>query len=98
LIARFAIALEARDPSRGLARTYRLAVGRDLFGTWVIELRHGRIGCPGRLRQLAVNSEAAARAEIRRRLKRRASAPRRIGTRYQVVDLQGDAWLDEAMA
>lgn len=93
MIARFAIALEARDAARNLARAYGLEAGQDLFGTWVVALQHGRIGRPGRLRQFAVASEAAARAEIRRRLKRRATAPRRIGVSYQVVDMEGGAWL-----
>jgi predicted DNA-binding WGR domain protein len=99
LVARFMIALEARDPARNLARAYGLEAGQDLFGTWVVELRHGRIGRRGPTRLLAFDSEAATRAEIhRRRLERRATAPCRIETGYQVVDLQGDAWLDEALA
>jgi predicted DNA-binding WGR domain protein len=95
LVVRFAIALEARDPALSLARAYGLEAGQDLFGTWVVELRHGRIGHRGRTRLLAFDSEVAARAEIRRCLKRRATAPRRIGTGYQVVAMEGGAWLEE---
>jgi hypothetical protein len=95
VIAAFAIALEARAPDLGLARAYRLRVGQDLFGVWVVELQHGRIGTAGRLRQMAFDSPDGARAEIRRRLKRRASAPRRIGVGYRVVGLDGGTWLDE---
>jgi len=97
MVARFVIALEARAPGRNLGRAYGLEATQGLFGTWVVELRHGRIG-GGRVRLLAFENEAAARAEIRRRLKRRATAPGRIGTGYQVVDLHGGAWLEGAGA
>jgi hypothetical protein len=32
----FRAVLEARDPSRGVARAYRLEAGTDLFGAWLV--------------------------------------------------------------
>lgn len=89
----FDLALEARDESRNIARSYSLRVGRDLFGTWVMELQHGRRGTRGRLRLLAFGDEAEVRREVRRRLKRRASAPKRIGVGYRTINVDGAAWL-----
>lgn len=74
------------------ART-RVSVGRDLFGAWIVELYYGRVGTAGRVRQLAFDTQDAARAEIGRRLKRRASAPQRISAHYQVMARTGDDWL-----
>ncbi|WP_159980623.1 MULTISPECIES: WGR domain-containing protein [unclassified Novosphingobium] len=40
--------LEARDPARGLARSWRIETGRDLFGWFVVSRCWGRIGACGR--------------------------------------------------
>lgn len=93
MIPAFAISLEARDPAKRIARAYRIAGGRDLFGTCIVELQYGRIAAHGRVRQLAFDTDSAARTEICQRLKRRHSAPRRIGVPYRVVSIEGDAWL-----
>lgn len=92
MIAAFEIALEAHDAKHGSARTYGVAADRDLFGTWILELRYSRIDPAGRRRLIAYANEDAARAEIRRRLKRRDSAPRRIGAVHQVVALADGSW------
>lgn len=84
MMSLFAIALEARAPSKKSPRAYGLAVGRGLLGDWVVELRHGRIGTRDQIRTIACVSESAARTEIRQRLKRRHSAPRRIGVSYRI--------------
>jgi len=95
VITVFEVSLEAHDPSKNLARSYSLRVGQDLFGAWQLELQHGRIGTRGRVRHLAFDTPASVRAEVRRRLKRRESAPRRIGASYQVIAVEGLAWLAE---
>jgi hypothetical protein len=43
----YSILLEACDPTRNLWRSYHIAVGKDLFDDWVVELTYGRIGSKG---------------------------------------------------
>lgn len=90
------VELEARDPARNVWRRYALAAAPDLFGTWMVEVNFGRIGAPGRSRASAHPDETSARAFARRCLRRRLSAPRRIGTSYRAVTHSDpDQWLDE---
>ena len=58
----FGVLLEARDPERNRWRSYRVEAGRDLFGTWLVEVTFGRIGSPrGRtVRYVAGDEQAAA--------------------------------------
>ena len=83
----FRITLEARNPARGCLRHYRVEAGTDLFGVWLVEISYGRIGAVGRSRSYVVRDEAEARRLVRRILKRRTTAPRRIGVAYRILDL-----------
>jgi predicted DNA-binding WGR domain protein len=83
--------LEARQPSRNICRFYEVAVGRDLFDLWTVVTRNGRIGRRGQQRSHAVESLDAAHREVDLILRKRASAPRRIGTEYRVVEQR--AWV-----
>jgi hypothetical protein len=87
----FTAYLEARDPPRGCFRSYRLEAGPDLFGTWLVDATFGRIGTRGRtIRHVAID-EASARRIVKKRLQRRASAPKRIGVPYQLRELADPA-------
>jgi len=77
----FRITLEARNPARRCSRHYRVEAGTDLFGVWVVEISYGRIGTAGRSRSYVLRDEEEARHLAQSILKRRASAPRRIGGR-----------------
>ena len=83
----FCIILEARNPAIDCFRQYRVEVGRDLFGAWVMEISYGRIGTAGRSRSYVLRDEEEARHLIQTMLKRRATAPRRIGVAYRVREL-----------
>ena len=83
----FRITLEARNPARGCLRHYRVEAGTDLFGVWVVEISYGRIGTVGRSRSFVVRDEAQARRLAQSILKRRATAPRRIGVAYRILEL-----------
>jgi WGR domain len=83
----FRITLEARNPARGCLRHYRVEAGTDLFGVWVVEISYGRIGTVGRSRSFVVRDEAQARRLAQSILKRRATAPRRIGVAYHILEL-----------
>src|SRR5512135_1086707 len=78
----FRITLEARNPARRCSRQYHVEAGSDLFGDWVVEIGYGCIGSVGRLRRYTVRDEEEARRLVQKILKRRASAPRRIGVAY----------------
>jgi predicted DNA-binding WGR domain protein len=75
--------LEARDPARNIHRAYSLAYGQDIFGNWVVETTYGRIGGKGRTLVMVVNSEDEALQYVQKALKRRQSAPKRIGVGYE---------------
>jgi hypothetical protein len=83
----FRIVLEAKNPDRRCFRQYRVEAGTDLFGTWVVEISYGRIGTVGRSRCFVVRDEGEARRLAQSILKRRATAPRRIGVPYRVREL-----------
>lgn len=83
----FRITMEARNPARGCLRHYRLEAGTDLFGVWLVEVSYGRIGSAGRTRRHVVRDEESARRLVQSILKRRATAPRRIGVGYRTLEL-----------
>lgn len=78
------IALEAHSDERNHHRRYEVSVGRDLLDHWVVTVRYGRVGAP--LRELRFGSPdvESAHAVVHDRLRRRLSAPRRIGCGYGV--------------
>ena len=93
MLGRFAAHLEACDPARDLRRAYAIEAGCDLFGAWVVAVTFGRIGRPGRRLIYVVATEAAACRVVRARLRRRASAPRRLGVAYELRRLTDpDGW------
>jgi predicted DNA-binding WGR domain protein len=76
--------LEARDSERNIHRAYAIAYGQDLFGNWIVETTFGRIGGKGRTLVTVVKSEDEALQYVRKSLKRRESAPKRLGIGYKV--------------
>lgn len=92
----FACDLEARLPASNLARAYHVVVFRDLFGMFVVEVTFGRIGTPGRSLRYAVDEIGAVRPRLRQVLRRRLTAPRRLGTAYRCRSLHDpEGWLAE---
>jgi predicted DNA-binding WGR domain protein len=75
--------LEARDPVRNIHRAYSLAYGQDLFGNWIVETTYGRIGGKGRTLVTVVDNEDEALQYVRKCLRRRESAPKRLGIGYE---------------
>jgi predicted DNA-binding WGR domain protein len=78
------IKLEARSPAHHCHRAYEIAVSADLFGAWVVEMSYGRIGTLGRVKARSFSTADAAAAEVKACLRKRASAPRRIGVAYRL--------------
>ncbi len=90
------VAFEAHNPEGNHHRHYAVTVGRDLLEDWTVAIRYGRIGQAGQERRYAAADPEAIRAIIRDRLRRRLSAPRRIGCAYRLTRLDAapgfDAW------
>ena len=86
--------LEARNPAIGCARAYKVTLTRDLFGVFMVETRYGKIGTSGHALAYSFEEEDRARAFMETCLRRRQSAPKRIGVAYATIarfDL-GQAW------
>jgi predicted DNA-binding WGR domain protein len=75
--------LEAKDASRNIHRAYSIAYGQDLFGNWVVETTYGRIGGKGRTLVTVVDNEDEALKYVQKCLRRRESAPKRLGIGYK---------------
>jgi predicted DNA-binding WGR domain protein len=77
------VVLEAVDRGRNIARRYSIEVSRDLFGSLIVRCSWGRIGRRGQYRSVSFGSPQEAARYVRSVLKRRQSAPGRIGVAYQ---------------
>lgn len=94
-----ALVFEAHNAPRNHHRRYEICVGRDLFDDWTVSIRYGRVGQRGQERRYGARAPEALRAIIRESLRRRLSAPRRIGCAYRmtsfthVEELDTAAWL-----
>lgn len=81
------IALEAHNEELNHHRRYEIVVGRDLLDHWTVSVRYGRVGCS--FRELKFGSPDAHETKrlIHDRLRKRLSAPRRIGCSYRLREL-----------
>ena len=85
------IELHACDPATNRRRAWRVVAGTDLFGRWTAQVTFGRIGAAGRTVRHEFASETAAVAFVRRSLRRRATAVRRLGVPYRAVEASPEA-------
>lgn len=77
------ILLEAVDHERNIARRYAIARSVDLFGHSIIQCSWGRIGRRGQSRTISFSAADDAARYVRSILRRRESAPARIGVAYR---------------
>jgi hypothetical protein len=89
----FAIELQAVSPQAQRRRAYEIQVGSDLLGQLVVTIDFGVIGMRGQRRVRLVADITEAQAVVRRALRHRLSAPRRIGVPYRVVACHGSGVL-----
>lgn len=93
------VAFEAHHVERNHHRRYCITIGRDLLNDWIISVHYGRTGQRGQEQQFAHANASELQSIVRERLRRRLSAPRRIGCRYRLKELHSaagfdaDAWL-----
>ena len=82
----FRIQLLACDPEKNHFRFYTIDAGRDLLDDLVVKFNYGRIGTRGTIKtKIAPNVQTASKM-IKACLRRRQSAPKRIGVAYQVQE------------
>jgi predicted DNA-binding WGR domain protein len=80
------VRLVAKDPARTILRQWQIEPSIDLFGHWTIRVTFGRIGQNGQTFLKSFDSEDLAARYYRAALRRRATAPRRIGVSYNHVE------------
>jgi hypothetical protein len=87
---------EAHHSERNHHRHYAVTLGRDLLDDWTVSITYGRTGQAGRELRYAAREPDAIRAVIRDRLRRRLSAPRRIGCPYRLTAFSAAPGFDAA--
>ena len=94
MLTSLCIRLEARSAAHRCFRAYEIELGTDLFGAWMVEMSYGRIGALGRTKVRSFSTTEEAQAQVRACLRKRATAPRRIGVAYRVRRMDGcTTWL-----
>jgi predicted DNA-binding WGR domain protein len=93
------VAFQAHHTEKNHHRHYAITVGRDLLNDWTVAICYGRAGQGGRELRYASPQPEEMKAVIRDRLRRRLSAPRRIGCPYRLAafnaapGFDASAWL-----
>src|SRR5262249_7778057 len=90
------LAFEAYNIEQNHHRHYAVTLGRDLLDHWTVANRDGRTGQAGQDRRYADDDAKAIQAIIRDRLRRRLSAPRRIGCAYPLAAYSAAPGFDAA--
>jgi hypothetical protein len=79
------IKLQAVNPERNVYRAYEVHLTRGLFNLWMVQIGYGRLGSRGHTHSHSFETHHEALAFIAKSLKRRQSAPRRLGCAYVCV-------------
>ena len=79
------VELRAIDRARNIARGYAIELSADLFGSFIVETRWGRIGGRGQSKRVSFDQIEQARRHMAAALKRRASSTKRIGVQYIAI-------------
>ena len=88
------VSFEAHNADRNHHRRYEIRLGRDLFGEWTVSLLYGRTGQGGQEVRHAGSDADRLRRLIREGLRRRLSAPKRIGCAYRLTGLSAAEGID----
>jgi hypothetical protein len=91
MLAETTIELEARNPATNRMRRRSVELGQDMLGMWIVDVEFGRIGSRGRRLRRVFTDQPTAHAYMWRGLRRRATAPARIGIVYRWVRASFDA-------
>jgi hypothetical protein len=88
------VSLEAHNAERNHHRRYEIRLGRDLFGVWTVCLLYGRMGQAGQVVRHSGPDPERLREVIRASLRRRLTAPMRLGCAYTLRELNAAAGID----
>ena len=83
-----AATFEAHNTEKNHHRRYSIRIGRDLLDDWTVTIEHGRTGQAGKETRFGSSEIEVIQAIIRDRLRRRLSAPKRIGCAYRLAILE----------
>lgn len=78
------ILLRAVNPKRNMNRFYHIQVGEDLFESPYIMTTYGRSGTSGRSKSYAFHTWSELDKHLRKTLRKRLNAKKRIGCNYQI--------------
>ena len=81
------VTFEAHNQERNHHRRYEIRLGRDLFGEWTVSFIYGRTGRGGQEVRHSGADANGLRKVIRECLRRRLSAPVRIGCKYRMKEM-----------
>jgi WGR domain len=90
------VAFEAHHPVLNHHRHYQVVIGRDLLNDWTVVIRFGRLGQRGRELRFGSPSSEDMRKVIHDRVRRRLSAPKRIGCPYRLTVFSAAPGFDTA--
>jgi hypothetical protein len=79
------IRLQAINPHRNIFREYVIHLSRGVLQNWIVQIGYGRIARPGHVKTFSFDDENSAHTFIKSHLKRRLSAPKRLGCSYVCV-------------
>jgi predicted DNA-binding WGR domain protein len=91
MLAEVTLELEARDRAANRLRRWQVDIGRDLLGAWIADVQFGRIGSRGHQVRRVFERQSDVDRFLRQRLRRRASAKKRIGVDYRYVYASDEA-------
>jgi hypothetical protein len=75
-------------------RRYQITLGRDLLEEWTVSISYGRSGQVGQEKRFASAKAEEVKVIIHDRLRRRLSAPKRIGCPYRLTALSSAPGID----
>jgi hypothetical protein len=90
------VSLQAHNADRNHHRRYEIRLGRDLFGEWTVCLLYSRMGRSGQMVRHTSPDPEQLRQVIQESLRRRLSAPKRIGCAYRLSELSTADGIDVA--
>jgi hypothetical protein len=88
------VAFEAHNAELDHHRRYQITVGCDLLDDWTVSICYGQSGQGSQMKRFASSRAEEVRAIIRDRLRRRLSAPKRIGCAYRLTTLNSASGFD----
>lgn len=90
MLSEVILSLRLIDRANNRDRIYLIEIDDDLFGAAIVTITHGRAGSWSQSQRITVSNRADALVEVAKRLRRRASARRRLGSSYALISSEGD--------